>query len=252
MPDDELLDVAAAGKLTEPRSLTRQVARMLADPRADALVDNFASQWLFLRDVEGRDPDPFLFRDYDEGLRAAFATETELFVASVFRSERSVLDLVTANYTFLNERLAEHYGIPHVRGSQFRRVEVPADSRARRIARAGQHPDGDFLLHAHLARTSRQVRIRQSARLTAASTAAGRAGVVAETVAAGQTHSMREALAAHRADPQCASCHAQMDPIGFALEQFDAVGRWRKPKAGCRSRPRARCPTAPWSRGSTA
>ncbi len=232
MPDEELLDVAAAGKLTDPRSLSRQVTRMLADPRADALVGNFASQWLFLRDVAGRDPDPFLFRDYDEGLRAAFATETELFVASVFRSERSVLELVTANYTFLNERLAEHYGIPHVRGSQFRRVEVPVAS-----ARGGLLGQGSILtVTSYPTRTSPVLRGKFVLdNLLAAPPPPPPPDVpalVAETVAEGQKLSMRDALAAHRADPQCASCHAQMDPIGFALEQFDAVGRWRETEGG--------------------
>jgi hypothetical protein len=232
MPDDELLDVAAAGQLTQPRVLSRQVARMLADPRADALVENFAAQWLFLRDVAGRDPDPFLFRDYDEGLRSFFATETELFVGSVFRSERSVVELLTANYTFLNERLAEHYGIPHVRGSHFRRVELPASSR-----RGGLLGHGSILtLTSYPTRTSPVLRGKFVLDNLLASPPPPPPpdvpALVAETLAEGQKLSMRDALAAHRADPKCASCHAQMDPIGFALEQFDAIGRWRDTEGG--------------------
>ena len=232
MPDDELLDVAAAGELTQPRVLSRQVARMLTDPRADALVENFAAQWLFLRDVAGRDPDPFLFRDYDEGLRSFFVTETELFVGSIFRSERSVLELLTANYTFLNERLAEHYGISHVRGSHFRRVELPASS-----ARGGLLGQGSILtLTSYPTRTSPVLRGKFVLDNLLASPPPPPPpdvpALVAETVAEGQKLSMRDALAAHRADPKCASCHAQMDPIGFALEQFDAIGRWRETEGG--------------------
>ena len=232
MPDAELLEVAAAGELTEPRTLSRQVARMLADPRADALVANFAAQWLFLRDLEGREPDPFLFRDYDEGLRASFAEETQLFVASVFESDRSVLELVTANYTFLNERLAEHYGVPHVRGSQFRRVELPPGS-----PRGGLLGQGSILtVTSYPTRTSPVLRGKFVLDNLLASPPppppADVPALVAETAAEEQKLSLREALAAHRADPQCASCHAQMDPIGFAFEQFDAVGRWRETEGG--------------------
>ena len=232
MPDDALLDAAASGALADRRTLSREVARMLADPRADALVDNFASQWLFLRDVAGRDPDPFLFRDYDELLREAFVEETKLFVDSVFRSDSSVLELITANYTFVNERLAEHYGIPHVRGSRFRRVELPPDS-----ARGGLLGHGSILtLTSYPTRTSPVLRGKFVLDNLLASPPppppADVPALVAETVAEGQKQSLRDALAAHRADPKCASCHAQMDPIGFALEQFDAVGRWRETEGG--------------------
>jgi len=232
MPDDELLDAAASGTLADRRVLSRQVARMLADPRADSLVDNFASQWLFLRDVAGRDPDPFLFRDYDEPLREAFVEETKLFVASVFRSDSSVLELITADYTFVNERLAEHYGIPHVRGAHFRRVELPAGS-----PRGGLLGHGSILtLTSYPTRTSPVLRGKFVLDNLLASPPppppADVPALVAETVAEGQKQSLRDALAAHRADPKCASCHAQMDPIGFAFEQFDAVGRWRETEGG--------------------
>jgi mono/diheme cytochrome c family protein len=232
MPDDELLAVAAAGKLHEPRELSRQVRRMLADPRSAALVDNFASQWLFLRDVDGRDPDPFLFRDYDEGLREAFVTETELFIASVFRDERSVLDLITANYTFVNERLAQHYGIPYVRGTRFRRVELPANS-----PRGGLLGHGSILtLTSYPTRTSPVLRGKFVLDNLLASPPPPPPpdvpALVADNGTEQKTLTMREAMAAHRADPQCASCHAQMDPIGFALERFDAVGRFRDSEGG--------------------
>jgi mono/diheme cytochrome c family protein len=232
MPDDELLAAAESGELADPRVLARETARMLADPRADALVDNFASQWLFLRDVAARDPDPFLFRDYDESLREAFVEETKLFVASVFRSGRSVLELITANYTFVNERLAEHYGIPHVRGSRFRRVELPAGS-----ARGGLLGHGSILtLTSYPTRTSPVLRGKFVLDNLLASPPPPPPpdvpALVAETAAEDQKQSLRDALAAHRADPQCASCHAQMDPIGFAFEQFDAIGRWRETEGG--------------------
>ncbi len=128
IPDDELVDVAAAGKLKDPAVLEKQVRRMMADPRSESLVTNFAAQWLYLRDVEVKAPDLFLFRDFDEGLRKSFEQETNLFLDSILRENRSVKDLLTANYTFVNERLAEHYGIPNIRGSQFRRVEFPQGS----------------------------------------------------------------------------------------------------------------------------
>jgi hypothetical protein len=232
MPDDELLASAAAGELGDDRGVVRQVARMLADPRADALVDSFASQWLFLRDVAGRDPDPFLFRDYDEGLREAFVEETKLFVASVFHSQVSVLELITADYTFLNERLAEHYDIPHVRGSRFRRVSLPPGS-----PRGGLLGQGSILtLTSYPTRTSPVLRGKFVLDNLLASPPPPPPpdvpALVAETAAEGQQLTLREALARHRADPKCASCHAQMDPIGFALEQFDAVGRWRDSEGG--------------------
>jgi mono/diheme cytochrome c family protein len=232
MPDDDLLRAAAAGELGDDRGVVRQVGRMLADARADGLVENFAAQWLFLRDVAGRDPDPFLFRDYDEGLREAFVEETELFIDSVFRSDESVLELITADYTFLNERLAKHYGVPHVRGSRFRRVALPPGS-----PRGGLLGQGSILtLTSYPTRTSPVLRGKFVLDNLLASPPPPPPpdvpALVAETAAEGQTLTLREALAKHRADPQCASCHAQMDPIGFALEQFDAIGRWRESEGG--------------------
>jgi mono/diheme cytochrome c family protein len=232
MPDDELLEAAESGTLEDSQVLSREIDRLLADRRSDALVDNFAAQWLFLRDVEQRDPDLFLFRDYDENLRKAFVTETELFVASVFRAPRSVLDLITANYTFVNERLARHYGIPHVRGSYFRRVELPADG-----PRGGLLGQGSILrLTSYPTRTSPVLRGKFVLDNLLASPPppppANVPALVAPTADEGETLTMRAAMARHRADPQCAACHAQLDPIGFALEQFDAVGRWRDVDGG--------------------
>jgi mono/diheme cytochrome c family protein len=232
LPDDELLDLAASGRLTDDSVIEQQVRRMLADPRADALIDNYASQWLFLRDVDRKEADLFLFRDYDEGLRAAFIEETERFVRSVLREDRSVLELITANYTFLNERLAEHYGIPFVRGSQFRRVTLPEGS-----PRGGLLGQGSILaLTSYPTRTSPVLRGKYVLDNLLASPPPppppNVPALVAEAPAEGVTLTIREAMAAHRASPECANCHAQMDPIGFALENFDAIGRWRDVEGG--------------------
>jgi Protein of unknown function (DUF1592)/Protein of unknown function (DUF1588)/Protein of unknown function (DUF1585)/Protein of unknown function (DUF1595)/Protein of unknown function (DUF1587) len=232
VPDDELLALASRGELGERRTLARQVGRMLADPKADALVENFAAQWLFLRDVAGRDPDLFLFRDYDERLRASFVKETELFVSSVFRGGGSVLDLIDADYTFVDERLARHYGLPHVRGSYFRRVEFPPGN-----PRGGLLGQGSILtLTSYPTRTSPVLRGKFVLENLLASPPPPPPpdvpALVADTPPEGQKRSLRDAMAAHRADPKCAGCHAQMDPIGFALEQFDAVGRWRDNEGG--------------------
>jgi hypothetical protein len=218
--------------LTDDAVLDAQVLRMLADPRAGALVDNFAAQWLFLRDLELKEPDVFLFRDYDDGLRAAFAEETKLFVASILRGERSVLELVTADYTFLNERLAEHYGVPFVKGSHFRRVTLPADN-----PRGGLLGQGSILtLTSYPTRTSPVLRGKYVLDNLLASPPAPPPPDVpsldAEPPGEVATTTLRESMAAHRANPECASCHARMDPIGFAFEHFDAVGRWREAEGG--------------------
>jgi hypothetical protein len=232
LPDERLLALAESGELADTAVLAAEVERMLADPRAAALVDNFASQWLFLRDVEGKDPDVFIFRDYDESLRSAFIEETQLFVASVLGENRSVLDLVEADYTFLNERLAEHYGIPYVRGSHFRRVELPEDS-----PRGGLLGQGSILtLTSYPTRTSPVLRGKYVLdNLLAAPPPPPPPDVpalAAEPPGEQATTTLRESMAAHRANPECASCHAQMDPIGFAFEHFDAVGRWREAEGG--------------------
>jgi mono/diheme cytochrome c family protein len=232
IPDDELLDAAVAGRLKDPAVLDRQVRRMLADARSSALVTNFAAQWLYLRDIEAKLPDEVLFQDFDETLRAAMERETELFVESVFRGNRSVIDLLTADYTFLNERLAKHYGIPNVRGSYFRRVTLPAGS-----PRGGLLGHGSVLtITSYSTRTSPVLRGKWVLEnLLSAAPPPPPADIPAlETkgAAPGELLTMREAMIKHRANPSCASCHARMDPIGFAMEHFDAVGRWRDTDGG--------------------
>jgi hypothetical protein len=245
IPDDELLDAARAGTLRQPDVLRRQVNRMLADPRSRSLVTNFAAQWLFLRDVETKEPDVYLFRDFDEGVRAAFARETELFLDSILRpstdaqgapstvegrENRSVLDLMTADYTFLNEPLARHYGIPHITGSHFRRVTLPEGS-----PRRGLLGHGSILsITSYSTRTSPVLRGKYVLENLLASPPPPPPPDVPslDTERSGQPLSMKEAMQRHRANPSCAGCHAKMDPIGFALENFDAIGRWRAEQNG--------------------
>ena len=232
LPDDELLDLAVAERLRDGNVLETQIARMLADPRSESLVTNFAAQWLFLRDVESKEPDLFLFLDYDKTLRDAYMRESTLFLDSIFRENRSVLDLLTANHTFINERLAEHYGIPNVEGSHFRRVTLPEGS-----PRAGLLGKGGILaLTSYSTRTSPVLRGKYVLENLLASPPPPPPpdipSLVTEDEADGAALSMREALARHRADPACATCHIQMDAIGFALENFDAAGQWRDWDAG--------------------
>jgi hypothetical protein len=231
VPDDELLTAAAGGKLRQPEVLRRQVNRMLADPRAESLVTNFAAQWLFLRDVESKDPDLYLFRDFDDGLKPAFERETQLFLDSILRSDKSVLDLLTANYTFLNEKLAKQYGIPNVTGSHFRKVMLPPGS-----PRAGLLGQGSILAPTSYAtRTSVVLRgkyVLQNLLNTPPPAPPPNVPSLKTESGAGRALTMREAMVQHRADPACAGCHAKMDPIGFALENFDAVGRWRDQDGG--------------------
>jgi mono/diheme cytochrome c family protein len=232
IPDDELLDAAIGGRLKNPAVLEQQVRRMLADPRSGSLVTNFAAQWLYLRDIEAKQPDELLFPDFDETLRSAFHRETELFLDSVLRENRSVLDLLTANYSFVNERLAEHYGIPNVQGSYFRRVTFPEDS-----ARGGLLGQGSILtLTSYATRTSPVLRGKWVLENLLASPPPppppNVPALKTEGAEPGQTLPMREAMTQHRANPACASCHALMDPIGFAMENFDAVGKWRDRDSG--------------------
>lgn len=232
IPDDELLELAIAGRLREPGVLQDQIERMLADPRAESMVTNFAAQWLFLRDVPTKEPDIFLFPDYDESIRAAFVRETELFVDSILRSERSVVELLTANYTFLNERLARHYGVENVQGSQFRRVEF--DDGSTRGGLLGQ--GGILTVTSYSTRTSPVLRGKYVLENLLASPPPPPPPDVpaleTEESQAGGTETLREAMTRHRADPVCASCHIRMDAVGFALEQFDAVGRFRETTDG--------------------
>ena len=225
IPDDALIDVAVAGALHEPGVLEAQTRRMLADDRANALVENFAGQWLYLRNVSSLTPDEDRFPDFGESLRLAFKRETELFFESVLREDRSVLDFLTADYTFINERLARHYGIPNIYGSHFRRVTMPDDTRR------GLLGQGSILAAtAYPTRTSPVLRgkwVLDNLLGTPPPLPPPDVPSLEETTAAGAALSMREAMEQHRANPVCASCHQLMDPPGFALEQFDAVGRYR-------------------------
>jgi mono/diheme cytochrome c family protein len=225
IPDDELLDVAIAGTLHQPSVLEAQTRRMLADSRAAALVENFAGQWLYLRNVRALTPDENLFPDFGESLRVAFQRETELFFESVLHDDRSVLEFLTADYTFLNERLARHYGIPNIYGSHFRRVTLPDPTRR------GLLGHGSILAAtAYPNRTSPVLRgkwVLENLLGTPPPLPPPNVPSLEETTADGSALSMREAMERHRANPVCASCHRLMDPPGFALEQFDAVGRYR-------------------------
>ncbi|MBM3769979.1 MAG: DUF1592 domain-containing protein [Acidimicrobiia bacterium] len=226
IPDDELLDVAIEGRLRAPGVFEAQVRRMLADRRSDALVTNFAAQWLYLWDLPARRPNDRLFPDFDDGLRQAMVRETELFLGSVLRENRSVVDLVSSRDTFLNERLARHYGIPGIYGSDFRRITLPDGS-----VRGGLLGQGSILtLTSYATRTSPVVRgkwILENILGSPPPPPPPNVPALKTDDNPKQTRSMRERMTQHRANPVCASCHARMDPLGFALENFDAIGRWR-------------------------
>jgi hypothetical protein len=226
IPDDELLDVAVKGQLGNPAVLAQQVRRMMADPRADALVKNFAGQWLFLRNVPLTGPSQSEFPDFDDSLRQALRRETELFFESIVGEDRSALDLLRADYTFLNERLALHYGIRSVRGSHFRRFTWEPGS-----VRGGLLGQGSILaVTSYPDRTSPVVRgkwILENIMGTPPPPPLPDVGDLQTTNGSGAVLSMRERLAQHRASPVCAGCHSMMDPLGLALENFDATGKWR-------------------------
>ena len=225
IPDDELLDLAAARRLRDPAVLEQQTHRMLADDRARALVTSFASQWLYLRNVPAVVPDEDRFPDVGEGLRQAMRRETELFVESVFRADRSVLDLLTADYTFVNERLARHYGMPRIYGSHFRRVPVAHEARRGLLGHASI-----LAVTSYPNRTSPVLRGKWVLEnLLGAPPPPPPPDVPSfpERGEHGEPATVRELLEMHRRSPACAGCHAPMDPLGFALEQFDAIGRWR-------------------------
>jgi hypothetical protein len=226
IPDDELLTVAAQGKLRQPAVLSAQVKRMIADPRSSVLVTNFANQWLYLRNLPSITPDMRLFPDFDDNLRQAFRKETELFFESITREDRSVLDLLGANYTFVNERLAKHYGIPNIYGSRFRRVEFGTDG-----VRGGLLGQGSILtVTSYATRTSPVIRGKW---ILDNILGVPPPPPPAAVPALGEKHSgskfltMRARLSAHRDNPACSGCHKLMDPAGFSLENYDAVGRWR-------------------------
>jgi mono/diheme cytochrome c family protein len=229
IPDDALLDLAASKQLSQPAVLDRQVRRMLADPRASALVGNFGGQWLHLRNLKTIAPNHDEFPDFDDTLRNAFQREAELFFEAVMREDRNVLDLLTANYTFVNERLAKHYGVPYVYGSHFRRVTLTDDARrgllgkgailmvTSRADRTAPVLRGKWILENVLG-TPPPPPLPNVPPLQASSGAAPR--------------TLRERMEQHRASPTCAGCHKVLDPLGFALENFDGIGAWRSQEAG--------------------
>jgi Protein of unknown function (DUF1592)/Protein of unknown function (DUF1588)/Protein of unknown function (DUF1585)/Protein of unknown function (DUF1595) len=236
IPDDELQELADQGQLHKDEVLQQQVARMLKDKRSESLVTNFAAQWLYLKNLDSITPDLRLFPDFDDNLRQAFRRETELLFADVVQQDRSVLDLIQTNSAFLNERLAKHYGIPHVFGSHFRRVDLAAPGSSDSAAAISAGHRGGLLRHgsiltvtSYATRTSPTIRgnwiLTNILGTPAPPPPANVPNLKEKTTLVSTT--IRERLAQHRADPACASCHALMDPVGFALENYDALGRWR-------------------------
>jgi Protein of unknown function (DUF1592)/Protein of unknown function (DUF1588)/Protein of unknown function (DUF1587)/Protein of unknown function (DUF1585)/Protein of unknown function (DUF1595)/Cytochrome C oxidase, cbb3-type, subunit III len=235
IPDDTLLNLATQGKLKDPVVLDQQVKRMLADPKAEALADNFAEQWLFLRNLKNSAPNLDAFPDFDDNLRQAMLEETKLFFESILREDRSVLDLLNADYTFVNERLAKHYGIPNVYGSQFRRVPVTDPARRGLLGQASI-----LTVTSYPNRTSPVQRgkwILTNILGTPPTPPPPNVPALTENADGSQPKSLRERMEAHRADAVCAGCHKVMDPVGFALENFDAIGRWRTSDEGVKIDP---------------
>ena len=226
IPDEALLDVAAKGALHRPEVMQQQVRRMLADPKSQALVDNFAGQWLHIRNVQTHQPSPETLFHFDDNLRTALEQEMNLFFGSLVRENRPITDLLDANYTFLNERLAKHYGIPGVEGERFQRVSLPADS-----VRSGLLGKGAILMStSYPNRTSPVIRgkwILENVFGAPPPPPPPNVPALAEERDPRKVLPMREQMAAHRKNPVCAGCHSQMDQLGFALENFDAIGEWR-------------------------
>ncbi len=225
IPDDELLTVAEQGKLTDPKILEQQVRRMLSDPRANTLVTNFAFEWLKVRDMASLEPDPYTYPSFNAPLREALRREMELFLESIFREDRSVVDLLNANYTFVNERLAAHYGVENVRGDQFRRVTLTDPNRF------GLFGKGAILMvTAYPNRTSPVLRgayILENILGTPPSPPPPNVEAFKENKEGEQPKTIREIMEAHRANPTCNACHGVMDPLGFSLENFDTIGTFR-------------------------
>jgi mono/diheme cytochrome c family protein len=229
IPDDQLLDLAEQGKLKDPVVLRQQVGRMLDDPRSQSLVDNFAGQWLYLRNLELAKPDPDVFPEFDENLKESFRTETSLFFQNILREDHSILELLDADYTFLNQRLAEHYGIPNVYGPQFRKVTLTDPDRG------GLLGQGSVLTVTSYPNRTSVVQRGKWILETLLGTPPPPPPVVQDLKPHGkdgQALTMRQQMEQHRSDPVCASCHARMDPLGFALENYDGVGKWRDKDAG--------------------
>jgi len=224
IPDDELLDVASKGRLRDPKVLNQQVKRMLADPKGDAIIENFAGQWLYLRELDHVQTEA---KNFDENLRQSFRRETEMLFKTIVRDDRSLIDLIDPDYTFVDERLARHYGIPNVQGSYFRRVQLPPDS-----PRRGLLGQGSMLTVTSIATRTSPVSRGKWVLENLLGTPAPVPPPGVETnlggAEAAKTSSLRQRLEAHRASPVCASCHKIMDPMGFALENFDLIGEWRE------------------------
>ena len=223
IPDEELLDLASKGQLTPPAVLEKQVRRMLADPKSQALIDNFAGQWLYLRDLNGVQP---MADNFDDNLRQSFRRETEMLFDSIVREDRSIISLLNADYTFVDERLARHYGIPNIRGTYFRRISLDAAS-----PRRGLLGQGSFLTVSSIAtRTSPVVRgkwILENLLGSPPPNPPPGVEINLDDPEAVKVTTLRQRLEKHRANPVCASCHRMMDPLGLALENFDLVGTWR-------------------------
>jgi len=232
VPDQELLSLAKDGRLADPAVLEHQVRRLLSDPKADSLVKNFFLQWLRLRDLALFDPDTSEYPNFEEDLRKALESEIELFTGSIVREDRSVLDLLTADYTFVNERLAAHYGIPGIRGGQFRRVTLTDPNRWGLLGKGSV-----LAVTSYANRTSPVLRGRwvlENILGTPPPLPPPNVPALKENLAGGVQLSVRQLLEQHRANPTCASCHRLIDPPGFALENFDAVGAWRNKDHGVR------------------
>jgi hypothetical protein len=234
IPDDELIAVAGQGRLSQPAVLAQQVRRMLRDSRSEALVTNFAQQLLYLRNLPATSPDGIYYPNWDDELRQSVRRESELFFDSIIREDRSILDLLTADYTFVNERLAKHYGIPHVYGSRFRRVTLPAGMDHRR----GLLGKGSFLAvtwtqNFRSSPVKRGVWVLENILGTPPPEPPPNVPALEETKGSGgQALTLRQQMTLHRASPPCAGCHSIMDPIGFALENFDADASWRAKQGG--------------------
>jgi cytochrome c551/c552 len=234
IPDEELIAVAGQGRLSQPRVLEQQVRRMLADPRSDALVSNFAQQLLYLRNLPSTSPDGIFYPNWDDELRRSVQRESELFFESIIREDRSILDLLTADYTFVNERLARHYGIPNVYGSRFRRVTLPPEMDYRRgILGKGSFLAVTWTQNFRSSPVKRGVWVLENILGTPPPEPPANVPALEDTKSDdGKALTLREQMTRHRATPTCAGCHKIMDPIGFALENLDADAGWRMKQGG--------------------
>jgi mono/diheme cytochrome c family protein len=234
LPDDELITAASQGRLSSPRVLEQQVRRMLADPRSQAMVTNFAQQLLYLRNLPATSPDGVYYPDWDDELRQAFKGEAELFFESIMREDRSVIDLLTADYTFVNERLARHYGIPNIYGSHFRRVTLGPDLDHRRgLLGKGSFLSVTWTQNFRTSPVKRGVWILENILGTPPPEPPPNVPALEDSTAgAGKVLTLREQMTLHRGSPTCAGCHKIMDPIGFALDNFDADAKWRTKQGG--------------------